>query len=382
VRTKLPLSLLFIVLAACSGNPTPAALPFPATATVAVINPTATIAVPITGVSPTSPVPAAAAPSPVPATAAPAIPPAATATANVTQPMEYAVCQHAICKNGQPAMLRGVALPSLEWSKTGEFTQAALDHIVRLGVTIVRIPVNEVSYGDPAYRRTVGTVVRYFRSHDIAVDIDLHFVQGKEGTKPDRKEMSDGLSLQFWKTAAETYGNDSGVFFELYNEPQSIDPGVWANGGMLPAGYTAAGMQQMIDAVRSTGAKNVLIANGVNWGFDHSQLPRLSDDNTIYGVHIYPYPGKTTENDWNTAFGFLVGTQPVMISEFGDDQNCDGSFDHAVIGYAEKKHIPWIAWAYYATDNCKFPTLVTTWDGTPTAAGTVVFTALKTGDTK
>jgi len=87
--------------------------------------------------------------------------------------------------------------------------------------------------------------------------------------------------VAFWKDAATRYKNNPTVLFELFNEPHGISWEVWRNGGSLKndkhtdvnptenqeknADDMSVGVQSLVDAVRSTGAKNIVITGGLDW---------------------------------------------------------------------------------------------------------------------
>jgi len=72
--------------------------------------------------------------------------------------------------------------------------------------------------------------------------------------------------------------------FELFNEPQMMlssnysgrsGADVWLSGGQVSYGltrWTAPGMQALYDAVRSTGAENVVLVDGMEWSSDLRML--------------------------------------------------------------------------------------------------------------
>ena len=86
-------------------------------------------------------------------------------------------------------------------------------------------------------------------------------------------------SIQFWKEVADAYKGDGRVIFELYNEPQQDHRLGRVAERRLRRKYTAAGMQQLYDAVRGTGANNVVIAGGLDCSTispDAAHMPRPS----------------------------------------------------------------------------------------------------------
>ena len=91
--------------------------------------------------------------------------------------------------------------------------------------------------------------------------------------------------------------------------------------------FQAAGMQQMYYAVRKTGAANIVIASGNNWGNTVPNGYLLTGTNIVYGVHAYTCPTVAPPDCTNTSpydpqqiLGAWVGIShnvPVIVSEFG-----------------------------------------------------------------
>ena len=89
------------------------------------------------------------------------------------------------------------------------------------------------------------------------------------------------------------YSSDSGVWFDLFNEPdlggnkagsnQSLWA-VWRNGG---DGYV--GMQELVNTIRPLAPNNIIVAEGLEKAETLMGLPgaALSDSNIVYAVHPY-----------------------------------------------------------------------------------------------
>ena len=80
-------------------------------------------------------------------------------------------------------------------------------------------------------------------------------------------------SLTFWQQVAASYANAPNVVFDLFNEPfpdSNQDTAAawmcWRDGGSCAGvAYTAAGMQELVNSVRGTGAQNVIMLGGVQY---------------------------------------------------------------------------------------------------------------------
>jgi endoglucanase len=325
--------------------------------------------------------------------------------------------------SGKPHLFRGLSRPSLEFSSVGDqLADGDYGVIAAWGANVVRIPLNQgywlqadangaanPSY-DPSYAGTVDQQVQAAEHNHLDVILDLHGsdtgnfsveVQCNTAHSNCQQMMADTHSLLFWKQVAAKYKNDPHVLFELYNEPhiggyQPGDPGtaaftsnwtVWLNGGST-SGFQAAGMQQLYDAVRGTGAPNLVIVGGLDWAFDLrgiSSYP-VNGTNVLYATHAYQ---QNPESNWDGYFGSLAARYPIIATEFGDRSgSCSTAYASDFIAYANKKatsgpnppnEISWTAWAFYVASNvCTFPTLLTNYYA-PNAAGTVVMNALMAG---
>jgi hypothetical protein len=204
--------------------------------------------------------------------------------------------------------------------------------------------------------------------------------------------MADANSVTFWTEVATAYKNDGKVLFELYNEPNQVGGPEWLNGSSGAAddyGCKTVGMQALYNAVRATGAPNLVVIGGTDYAFDLSivAIYPVSGYNIVYATHPYNEGDKQMAASsagigWDAAFGYLTTKYPVMITEFGDDTSCSGTWNQSVIDYANKSgsdipanEISWSAYGWWV-GSCTFPSLISDWSGTPTAPGTVVQTAL------
>ena len=319
------------------------------------------------------------------------LPPATYVATTTPAPAGYTVRGNQILDaNGQPHLFHGVDRPSLEWSPQGEHLSAAdYQNMASWGANVVRIALDQdywlkgSALYDPTYAARIDQQIAWAHAAGLDVILDLHWSDRGDlsDTKPGQQDMPDENSLEFWREVAARYKNDPHVLFELYNEPHDVSWSTWLDGGWVEdgflEGYQAVGMQQLADAVRSTGAKNLILAGGLDWANDLSGVPdhKVQGDGIVYVTHDYQGAGDDTPADWDSHFGFLTATEPVIATEFGS-QDGKGDYDSAFLAYAQAKGISWTAWAWYP-GGPSFPSLLSDWSGTPTAAGQVVRAALE-----
>jgi Tfp pilus assembly protein PilV len=278
-----------------------------------------------------------------------------------------------------PHIFHGIVRPSLEWSASGaNLSLADYKLMSSWKANIIRLPMNEEFWIKDTlnYRATIDQQVQWINSLGMDAILTLQWSDGGNINNTAKQyQMADQDSNTFWQQVASAYKGNPHVLFELYNEPHDIPWSVWRNGG--PAtGFTAVGMQQLYDTVRSTGANNLVLIGGLNYAFDLSGVPanRINGNNIVYATHPYDQPGKNTVAEWDAAFGGLSAVDPVMMTEFGDF-NCSTNFYTQLLSYASAHNISWTAFAWYP-GGCGFPSLITNWAGTPSAPGSVVKSAM------
>ena len=302
---------------------------------------------------------------------------------------------------GSEHLFHGVDRPSLEWDSAGEWNDSEgiprsdFAAMASWHANVVRIALNQdfwlsgAALHDPNYPNTVDRAVKDAEASGLDVILDLHWSdrgdltasvagqgQGQSG-HADQQQMADLNSKQFWTELASKYASDGHVLFELYNEPHDISWDVWLHGGTV-GNYQAVGMQDLYDAVRATGANNVVIAGGIGWAFNLSGVSanRIQGYNIMYATH--PYSPQDPQTQWDSKFGYLATQDiaPVIATEFGDgSDNCTGAWDTNLTQYGDARHISWTAWAWW-TAGCSFPALISDWNYTPTVQGEAVHAAL------
>jgi endoglucanase len=261
---------------------------------------------------------------------------------------------------GKQVLLRGVDRPSFEWSATGENANANDYVLMRSwGANVVRIATNQdfwLGSAGSAYQSTISQQVTWATAAGMGVILDLHWNNGGQ------QIMADLNSITYWSQVAAQFKNNAWVMFELYNEPHDITWAQWLNGDST---NNIAGMQQLYNAVRGAGAENTVLVGGLNWAFDLSGIGQgyaVQGTNIAYATHPYDYAGKQVA-DWPAAFGYLVPTYPVVMTEFGQYCNTD-TYVSDLLTYAQTNQISWTAWAWYVS-GCAFPSIIADWNGTP-----------------
>ena len=227
----------------------------------------------------------------------------------------------------------------LEWqADAGRGWQS---RIVRLQVTCAKVSDPAQSFAD-----IIDPYVQQAIAKGLYVIVDLHFVSnyGSGG-------IPQVFVMNFWKYVAPKYANIPNVLFEVYNEP--INPDVWTTWKSY--------IQPVIDTIRAVAPRNLILVGGPQWStrVNSAAANPMVGTNLVYVYHIYPNQGAATTTNLNTKFGTAAQTIPVMVTEFGWNDN--SSYSDAVThgtttawGTPFRTYLdahPEIGWTGYIFDN-------------------------------
>jgi hypothetical protein len=306
--------------------------------------------------------------------------------------------------------LRGVNAASMEWSSDGEghILETVRTAIEDWHANVIRLPLAQDRWfgkapeqkdGGAAYRALVKQVVDACAGRGAYIILDLHWSDaGEWGKQIGQHVMPDKNSVAFWKDIAPIYKDHPAVLFDLYNEPHDVSWDVWLKGGTVTektrargsstvteTTFEAVGMQELLDAVRGTGAKNVVVAGGLDWAYDLSGIldgRQLSDpkgNGVIYANHAYPFKGDTVEK-WIAKMETATKKLPVIVSEFGAEprRRLEAGAAADVAGATArsedwvrrvlqvlKDHEDW-HWTAWDLHPAAGPSLISDWNYTPT----------------
>jgi endoglucanase len=295
-----------------------------------------------------------------------------------------------VTPDGKEMWLQGLAVPSMEWSAGGE-------NILRsIGVGIdewkancIRLCLSEKFWagkgpyqrdGGMAYRQLVEDAVNATAGRGAYIVLDLHAYRAPQA-----------VHAQFWREVAALYKDHPAVIFELMNEPHDISWEVWKTGGPVTdekkggdaltenqqqlVRFSSIGMQGLVDVVRDTGAKNLIIAGGLDWGYDLSgvlngyALHDKGGNGIMYSSHVYPW-----KSDWQGKFLAAAEKYPIFIGEVGaDTQRMEfipperhedpATWVPDMLGVIQKHRLNWTAWCFHPKAT---PRVLLDWDYTPT----------------
>lgn len=230
---------------------------------------------------------------------------------------------------GSPFTLRGTAVPKdLPLAYAGTMFSTIRQ---RFNMNSVRVPVNvDAALDDPAYLPRIAELVHR------ANRLELLVILGAEDDLPTQR------TIDFWKRCAAYFRDNPHVVFDLFSEPDArwvpnhrdgvrtaAEWDFWLTGGMSANNDRLVGMQALADAVRGTGATQVILAmlfddDLLAEGFGEPWL--LRDLNTVYEV-CPNNRAHSTDATRDRAFGRLARRVPVFAMDWDpqlheDSINC------------------------------------------------------------
>jgi parallel beta-helix repeat protein len=189
------------------------------------------------------------------------------------------------------------------------------------------------------------------------------------------------LAKSFWTVAAAEFGKNGMVAFELWNEPVrgpddwKPDPSAWQE--LRPY------MEELTAIVRQHSG-NLVIVSGGNWAYclDGIQDAPPSDPNTALAWHIYAGKEENDEKRWAAAFNDLDQIFPVIVTEWGFDENGVPPYRGGVPDFGERfarnwlegRKLHWVAWCWHP--NVAPPLIKADWKS-PTSFGNFVGSLLR-----
>ena len=303
---------------------------------------------------------------------------------------------------GNEVWLQGVNAGGMESiPNTDQIVKSVVVAIDEWKSNCVRLPVNETfwfgtspyqSDAGAAYRAAVDKIVTLAANRGAYVAIDLH-----------RFRAPKAEHVAFWKDSAAHYANHPAVLFDLFNEPHGISWEVWRNGGWVGEagkvdesafltaeekkknqGFESVGMQALLDAVRSSGAKNVVIAGGLFWANDLTgieseaiekgeaksyRLDEKGGNGIMYAWHTY---------HWHKGWARILpvaAKHPIFLGEVGaapreemtfipfEQKEDPYTFAPDMLGFIQKHRINWTGWCFHPKAG---PCMIKSWDYDPT----------------
>ncbi|MFD8096532.1 glycoside hydrolase family 5 protein [Streptomyces malaysiensis] len=284
----------------------------------------------------------------------------------------------------------------------GPVDDASIKAIAGWKVNAVRIPLNEecwlglshidAAYGGANYIAAVKALVARLEANGITPIVELHWSHGRytggDSHCPDteyatcQKPMPNAqYTPAFWTSVAQTFKGDQAVVFDLFNEPfpdrATSDPTAawtcWRDGGDCPGiDFRVAGMQTLLNAVRTAGAKNLVLIPGVAYSNDLRQwLTYRPDDpagNLAAAWHTYNFNTCSSESCFDEQLAPVIAQVPFVAGEIGEN-TCSHGYIDRVMAWLDAKGASYLGWTWNTWDCSSGPSLISDYNGTPTNFG-------------
>jgi len=283
----------------------------------------------------------------------------------------------------------------------GPMDQASVAVIKSWHANAVRVPLNEAcwngesyvnsAYAGANYQSAVKAYVSLLNANGIVAILDLHWTDGvytgnssgcASAQATCQKPMPDAAqAIPFWTSVGSTFKGNNAVIFDLFNEPYpsratGSDASGWAcwrDGGTCAGiGYQVAGMQSMVNAVRSSGATNVLMLGGQEYSNELTSWlayePTDSAHNLVASFHSYNFNTCSSSSCWTSQIAPVIAAVPLIAGEIGEN-DCGGSYINSLMSWLDSEGTGYLAWTWNAWDCSSGPSLISDYTGTATAYG-------------
>jgi endoglucanase len=255
-------------------------------------------------------------------------------------------------------------------------------------INAVWVPLNEScwlgidgiapSLSGDAYRVAVEEYAQRLERAGLYVILDLHWAAPGENRATGLIPLPDAEHAPaFWISVATAFRGDRSVLFDLYNEPHDVGWECWA----APCSvydryfgwYPATGLPQLLEAVRSTGARQPVLLGGLDWARELrgwlSHLPADPAHAIVASNHTYDY--SPCYSSCRATLSRIARHVPVVTGELGET-DCRHRYIDPYMRWADREGISYLGWTWNADDGwtCKGgPTLISDYAGTPTPFG-------------
>jgi endoglucanase len=248
-------------------------------------------------------------------------------------PARFEIAGPALRFGGAPARLVGVAAGDPLYIRKDRPTSdyAVIAQVWRANTVRISLHPGHFRADRASAMRALSDDVFAARAAGLFVIIDWHVIgfPGRYAAKPepgwglpdDAYDPDLALALEFWSEAAQRFGTDAGVIFELWNEPV-VDPKLWVSTGehwpLLKDTWL-----RLIAAIRRH-SDNVILVSGGRWAHDLKGAARnpIEDDRVAYAWHAYPPEDRGKPGRWLDSLDGIAGVRPVVVTEWGFCRAC------------------------------------------------------------
>jgi len=290
--------------------------------------------------------------------------------------------------SGQVIHLRGTNRSGTEYAciqNAGIFDgpndEASVAAIASWHVRSVRVPLNEdcwlningvnPAYGGANYQRAIEAYVALLHRHGMYAELELHWSHAGSTPATGQQPMADlDHSPAFWTSVAAAFKDDPGTFFGTFNEPYSITWACWQNGdSSCSTGYSVAGQQALVDAIRQGGANQPITLSGLDWANTMTSWlyykPNDPAEQLIAEAHVYGGNTCQSTSCFDSQMKPVAQVVPMIWGEVGEDYmgiDCTSNNIANFLAWADANGVSYQPWTWDTWGNCL--SLISDYSGT------------------
>lgn len=245
-----------------------------------------------------------------------------------------------------------------------------IDYFMALGMNTFRIPfcwerVQKTPSGDlnPEELARLDQLTQYATVKGAYIVLDPHNY-GSYWSKRISTDAGNAMFADFWRRLAAHYRNNDHVIFGLMNEPHGISSEAW-----LQSANAA------VAAIRSTGAKNLILVPGTAWTGAHSwtashygtpnavSMLQISDPQNNYAYEVHQYFDRDSSGTKSDCVTEDIGVKRIaalntwlqtnqkkaFLGEFGAAKSdaCYATIRNLLTAIHQNPRL-WIGWTYWS----------------------------------
>ncbi len=250
-------------------------------------------------------------------------------------------------------------------------THEEVDYFVGKQMNIFRLPfrwerlqTNQFAEFDLAELARMDDFVTYANSKGATVVLDPHNYARYYGNLIGESQAPVTAFSNFWSKLATHYKNDPLVVFGLMNEPHTMSTELWVSNANVA-----------IQAIRATGATNLILVPGNAWTGAHSwyqnwygtpnavAMLNIVDPGSNYAVEVHQYMDSDSSGTSADCVSQTIGSERLasftgwctqygkraFLGEFagGRNQCCYDALDDMLAFVDSNSHV-YLGWTYWA----------------------------------
>jgi endoglucanase len=302
-------------------------------------------------------------------------------------------------QQGQQIILHGVDRSGTEYQCVknsgifdGPSDAASVQAMKAWNINAVNIGLNEDCWlgingvpstmGGTTYQQAIVAYTKVLENNNIYPTITLFWDAAGTQKALGQSPMPDAdHSIAFWQSVANTFKNDPDVMLRLKEEPHPAGNAdstaawqCWKNGGRsCNEGYTVVGMQSLVNAIRVTGATNVIQVPGIQYANQMDQFltfkPSDPSNNLMAVVDVYPAGNPCgSVSCYNSEYAPIIAQMPFIAGEMGEDPNsgCPTTAIDQFMDWMDQHNSGYLAWVWDTWgSDCSSLSLISNYNGTP-----------------